>query len=135
LVIFGTAMKKVIISIVCLAFFVMNTGFVVNFHFCMNKLHSWQLGATSSEKCGKCGMDTGTSGCCHDEVKVVKLQQDLLKANQDLPEFTSSPFFVSFVSSFLIPSSPDGSETDRIDYSPPLPDHQKIYLENRVFRI
>ncbi len=38
---------------------------------------SVHLFETSADVCGRCGMDTHESnGCCRDEVKVVKLEQD-----------------------------------------------------------
>ena len=120
---------------VCLAFFVVNTGFVVNLHFCMDKLHSWQLGSDESEKCGQCGMDTGTSECCRDEVKVVKLQQDVVNANTIAAEFVSTPFLLSFVSSYILIPPQDGEPEAQIAYDPPLPDKHKSYIVNSVFRI
>jgi hypothetical protein len=128
-------MKKVLVTILCLAFFMVNTGFVVNLHYCMNKLHSWEIGADQSEKCGKCGMSTSkTNDCCRDEVKVVKLQQDVVNSQAMSVSDLSQPFIRSFVSVFLLPDSgPDRSEY--LSYRPPLIDHHKIYIEHRVFRI
>src|SRR5689334_13898376 len=67
--------KKLIVAIAVLVYFVINTGFVVSVHYCMNKFQSSQIGADDHKKCGSCGMPK-QGGCCHDEVKVVKLASD-----------------------------------------------------------
>ena len=53
------------------------TGVVINFHYCMEKLASAKLFDTKSKKCGKCGMHMeDADGCCRDEVKIVKMEED-----------------------------------------------------------
>lgn len=129
-------MKKFLLSVLCLVFFVVNTGFVVNLHFCMNKLHSWEIGSQTSEKCDTCGMPTaGKNGCCHDEVKVVKLQQDVVQAHSSTT-LPSLPFIVAFTSTYLhMPVMETENRPVLQAHSPPLINAPKIYIEHCVFRI
>lgn len=130
-------MKSLLVTIICFAFFLVNTGFVVNLHYCMDKLHSWQLGTEESEKCGKCGMGTSEGdGCCRDEVKVIKLQQDVVSSQYVTTGVVSPTFFQSFVSAFLLPVPANGSpDPAYLSYRPPLIGQHKIYISNRVFLI
>jgi len=65
-------MKRVLASLLLLVYFTVSTGFVVSLHYCMDRFDSAELGRSAAGKCQKCGMHK--DGCCHDEVKVVKLQ-------------------------------------------------------------
>lgn len=130
-------MRKFLVTILCFVYFIVNTGFVVNLHFCMDKFHSWEIGADQSEKCGECGMKNGkTNDCCRDEVKVIKLQQDVVNSQSTADIIFPQPLLVSFVSSFIL-SAPVSNlpEPGYLSYRPPLIDQHKIYIENRVFRI
>ena len=70
-------MKRFASVIVLLLYFAFSSGVVVNLHYCMNRFDSFQLGSTESEVCGKCGMHTQDSdGCCHDEIKIMKIDDD-----------------------------------------------------------
>ena len=72
----------------------------------MNRLASVHLFETAVDVCGRCGMDTHESGgCCRDEVKVVKLEQDQNKttiASYDIPTLVA---IVSIPSDFIVASS------------------------------
>jgi hypothetical protein len=41
----------------------------------MGKVASASIYHNESKKCGKCGMKSGTDGCCKDEFKIVKLNE------------------------------------------------------------
>jgi hypothetical protein len=91
-------MKKALALILLLVYFVVSTGFTVNLHYCMDRFHSWELGASNQEACATCGMKTSDSeGCCRDEVKTVKLQQDLSQAKYMVVQFTM-PVMIAEVS-------------------------------------
>jgi len=129
-------MKKFTASILLVIYFVVSTGFTVNLHYCMNKFHSWELGASEKDSCEKCGMTTKKSnGCCHDEVKVMKLQQDQVSAATAVYLFSAPAIPVSFVSEFLLLVTKAVSiQEDRI-HGPPLINKQDTYLNNCVFRL
>jgi hypothetical protein len=103
----------------------------------MNRLASVQLFGTAPEVCGLCGMDTHESnGCCRDEVKLVKLEQDQNKIPVTIFELPAiEP--LSIVSSAFLVSSYYYIDEDRHfhNHSPPLLSAQDIYLQNGVFRI
>ena len=130
-------MKKIIVSIVLLCYLAVSSGGVVNFHYCMNRLASTELFASESKQCGKCGMHTEDSnGCCRDEVKIVKMEDDqkLTAAFTYVLPFldalvqTPSQFIAT--SFYNIPGS-----RHFLNHSPPLLSTQDTYLQNGVFRI
>jgi hypothetical protein len=134
--IFVGIMKKLLASVLLLAYITATCGVVVNFHYCMEKLASTSLFSGDSKVCGKCGMHSDASnGCCRDESKIVKMEQDQVKASfADLqikaPE-AQAPNYVGF-SAIQPIQTEDHSWTY---YSPPLLSFQDSYLQNRVFRI
>jgi hypothetical protein len=129
-------MKKFAASILLTLYFVVSTGFTVNLHFCMDKFHSWELGTSKKDSCEKCGMSTQKSnGCCRDEVKVMKLQQDQVMSATAVYLFSAPAVPVALVPEFLLPViKAISSQEDRI-HGPPLLSKQDTYLNNCVFRL
>lgn len=129
-------MKRILVAILLLVYFTVSTGFVVNLHYCMDKMASVELGSKESEDCGKCGMPKKEKdGCCRDEVKVVKLYQDQVSAH-------FADFRFSAVATLVVPSefliSPFRNTslfTSHKAHAPPLISKQDAYLVNCVFRI
>ena len=130
-------MKKVIVSIVLLCYLAVSSGVVINFHYCMNKLTSTELFTSDAGECGKCGMSIDESnGCCHDELKIVKMNDDqkvtaafsfeLLPLNTLV--YTPSEFIAA--SFYSLPG-----KRHFLNHSPPLLSAQDTYLQNNVFRI
>jgi hypothetical protein len=130
-------MKKIWVPIVLICYLGVSTGVVVNFHYCMNKLASTELFAIKGKKCGKCGMNMHKAhGCCRDEVKVVKMEDDqkLTPAiSYELPP--ADALFI--VPSTFIATSFYNVPVQRHyqNHSPPLLTEQDTYLDNCVFRI
>ena len=130
-------MKKIIAVIALACYLVVSTGVVINFHYCMNRLASTQLFGSAKTYCGKCGMHTKKSGgCCHDEVKVVKLQQDqntISAADYTIPSISDA---IIVPSGFIATSFYNVNEERHFhNHSPPLLSEQDTYLQNNVFRI
>ena len=120
-----------------IAYLAVTSGVIVNSHFCMDKLDSTQLFATSSKVCGKCGMHTDKShGCCRDEVKILKVDSDQ-KLNPVLNfEIPSLEAIVMIPSEFIITSFYNAPKSPiYFTHSPPLIGAQDTYLQNRSFRI
>lgn len=128
-------MKKAASSILLLLYFVVSTGFVVSVHYCMDKMNGVELGDSTHNECGKCGMTIkDNDGCCKDEVKVMKMQVDqliakLVKADFSLPliatktiDYLFSPLFFTI------------EKSEPVAHGPPLSE-QDTYIRNRVFRI
>jgi hypothetical protein len=130
-------MKQFFAVITMLIYFVVSSGFAVNMHYCMDKFTSVQLGAAKSDKCNKCGMDkTGKKGCCHDEIKVVQLHQDLMTVSHTVVDFGLDPVVAPF-SHHLVSPFYNFLVTDSAQWftHPPLLSEQDTYISNCVFRI
>jgi len=132
-------MKKTIALISFLCYFAVTSGVVINFHYCMKKLASVHLFESTADECSVCGMDTHefkASGCCRDEVKLVKLEQDqnkLTLASYDIPSIEP----VAIVpSEFIVTPFTNVDEQRHFhNHFPPLLSAQDTYLQNNVFRI
>ena len=128
-------MKKFIASFTVIIYLAFACGVLVNFHYCMDRYDSYSLYKTASDWCPKCHMHTGDRGCCHDEIKIVKLQDDH-QTSQFSFDFKNIHPAVVIASIFLSVSAQDECiTTHQTDHSPPLLSQQDIYIQNRVFRI
>jgi len=128
-------MKKVIASLTVVVYFAFACGVMVNYHYCMNSIDSIRLYKTTSDWCTNCGMHAAKHGCCHDEVKIVKLQDDYQTSSASFVFETIQPVITTpseFLSAVLLN---DESKADKTDHSPPLLPTQEVYLQNCVFRI
>ncbi|RYY98409.1 MAG: hypothetical protein EOO11_08140 [Chitinophagaceae bacterium] len=128
-------MKKLVTIFVLGAYFLVSTGFVVNLHFCMDRFASWELGASQDDACGVCGMKVKKSACCHDEVKVLKLQHDATGAHYALFSMAMPAEVPSFASLFLVPQVLPAAVPLPPAHGPPLLSEQDTYLYNCVFRL
>ncbi len=130
-------MKKIIFTISFLCYFVVTSGIAINYHYCMKRLVSVHLFDTAPDVCGRCGMDTHDSnGCCRDEMKVVKLEQDQNKIAFVTIEIPSMEELISMPSGFIVASFQNIYEQHHFhNHSPPLLSEQDTYLQNNVFRI
>ena len=128
-------MKKGVAAILLTVYLAFSSGLVVNLHFCMDRFDSMQIGRTSSDYCGKCGMHTEDSnGCCHDAVQILKIDDDQqattigfnFKAPEALPLLQKD-----YIAALAVVEQ---SVIFSKDHSPPL-SRQETYLQNCVFRI
>lgn len=103
----------------------------------MNKLASTQFFVTGSKECSKCGMHIDDShGCCRDEVKMVKMDDDHKVSPSVLFDFALLKMPVQVPSVFITTSFiniPTQHYTDA--QPPPLLKGQETYLQHCVFRI
>ena len=128
-------MKKLLVTISLLVYFVVSTGFVVSVHYCMDRLNGLEWGESEAEECGKCGMPTTDSdGCCKDEVKVVKLEVDHTLAKLLTADFSVSLPAVITANYLFTPYLTSLAIEEPVAHGPPLRE-QDTYLLNRVFRI
>lgn len=134
--IFIPEMKKLLAVITVFLYVTMSCGVIVNLHYCMGRYQSFDLYSSEKNDCGKCGMPMDKShGCCKDEVKIVKLQDDQNTStvsytikNVEAPTIIPSDFIEA---SAITPDKLQKQE----DHSPPELSNQDIYLNNCVFRI
>jgi hypothetical protein len=129
-------MKKIIASIAFIFYFAVTCGVIVNYHYCMNRLNSTQIFVAETKTCGKCGMHTGSEGCCKDEVKIVKMKIDQKTTSSVSFELPAIDALVTTPSSFIVASFMNADPVSHYsDHIPPLLACQEIYLDNCVFRI
>ena len=101
----------------------------------MDRYASFKLYATSDEKCDLCGMHTKDNGCCRDEIKILKLEDDQ-KTSEVVFSFyeVASPAITP--SEFICSAFYTLSFSEHFNnHSPPLLTMQDTYLQNCVFRI
>ena len=128
-------MKKIIASFAVTIYFAFACGVIVNYHFCMDRFDSFSLYKTSGDWCGRCGMHIKKShGCCHDEVKIVKLQDDHQTSSVSFQFKTAQPAII-VLPEFIAAEINNELVVYHPDHSPPLIDGQDTYLRNCVFRI
>ncbi len=78
----------------------------------------------------------GSKGCCHDEVKVVKLLQDQNKVPGFIYDLPSIDATINIPSEFIAASFYNIDEQKHFhNHSPPLLSAQDTYLQINVFRI
>lgn len=131
-------MKKAVIAITALLYFAVTSGMVINLHYCMDRFTSADIGYSMNQRlCNKCGMDKSSSnGCCHDETRLVKLQDDQNKAlvlSFDFSNFQAPATIpASYIQGFL-PAPINVKEVHL--YKPPLRNMQQTYLQISVLRV
>jgi len=130
-------MKKILLSFIVVIYFVFSCGIILNFHFCMGRFSSLEFHRSADKKCTTCGMhkDKDKKGCCHDEVKIIILQNDHHHSYFAYNYENSQPSLI-FISQYLtVILDKEQITPTTIDHSPPLVSHQDTYLRNSVFRI
>jgi hypothetical protein len=130
-------MKKLMTVIVLACYLLVSTGVVINHHYCMKRLASVQLFGSEKKYCGKCGMHKKTSnGCCHDEVKVMKLSTDQNTFSAITPSIPAIEVLEIVPSEFIAALFYNINEQKHFhNHSPPLLSAQDTYLQINVFRI
>lgn len=90
-------MKKFIVAILSLLYLGTTSGATVHLHYCMGELVEWALVNDSDNACDSCGMEkvkNDGNGCCKDESKQVKIDDDQKVAVSNvkwIKQFGSSP--------------------------------------------
>jgi len=72
-------MKKLLSVILALLYLSTSVGATIELHYCMGRLIEWSLRHEDNSMCSNCGMEKNlelTSGCCKDEYKLVRIDQD-----------------------------------------------------------
>ena len=130
-------MRKFSVIILMLIYLAFSSGVIISSHYCMNKLASTQLFASGGKECGKCGMHIDEShGCCRDEVKMVKMEDDQKISASVTIDFSALKMPVHLPSAFISTSffnTPLQGLVD--DQPPPLLKGQETYIRHCVFRI
>ena len=126
-------MKKFLIATLAIIYLGVSSGFAMTIHYCMGKVSSVEL-LTNKDKCGKCGMKTGT-GCCKDELKVYKIDDAHKLISNDINLFT--PVVLIEKSKISFDQTCFGKEiiSDYKNHSPPISQGISLCVLNCVFII
>ncbi len=130
-------MKKAAVLILAVFYVAISSGMIVNLHYCMNRFSSADIGFVTKDDCGICGMDKSKShGCCHDEIKLVKLQDDQNRTMQVAFDFTSLQSVAILPSLFISTSFYNADQVShQIDHAPPLLTQLDFQSTHCIFRI
>ena len=73
---YDSPMKKALAISVAFIYLAITSGLVLQIHYCMGREvgSSISLADSSTHKCSECGMENAKNKCCHDDVKIIKLQ-------------------------------------------------------------
>jgi hypothetical protein len=122
-------------SVAIAVYFVSTCGVTLNFHFCMGRFSSVELYKQPGKSCSTCGMRVKNPKCCHDEIKLIKLQNvhqhsSLAYNHEVIQSSLIAPFcyFTTFLAN-------EDATPNKITHAPPLDSRPDVYLLNGVFRI
>jgi ribosomal protein S27AE len=131
-------MKKFVTAILALLYLAISSGVALELHYCMGKLAGVELFAGHNDRCGRCGMTEKKSGCCHDEVKLYKLEdahkQPVTAKAMDLlpcPPANWGPQLP--LADWQLPGQADRVAAEI--HPPPNIVTSPLYITHRVFRI
>ena len=140
-------MKKFLVTILALVYLTTSVGATVHMHYCMDKLVTWGLGknTTNKKSCPYCDMSKSTTdkhcgkeskGCCKDEQKIVKLENDqkVTDAAIHLAQISAeaiTPVFSDYSFEYVSSLIEENSATN----APPRAQNVSLFVLNCVFRI
>ena len=133
-------MKKLIIAIVAFLYLGTSAGATVHMHYCMDKLVEWGLwhSEKKEDKCSNCGMEKAEAkdnGCCKDEHKQVKLENDhKAAAGYQVIQLLSVTIPADFFELAHIDLS-SVAEENFVSHAPPRSSGIAAYIRNCVFLI
>lgn len=135
-----TPMKRFLAFILLFIYSATTVGATVELHYCMGKLSGWSLSWTEakSKECSKCGMEKtekSDKGCCHDESKLLKVQDDQ-KANHLSLEIYKLPVAAPVISNHAVVCTITGiNGVLPHSNAPPRSSGTDICIYNCTFRI
>lgn len=80
-------------------------------------------------------MHTRGKGCCHDEVKIVKIEDDHQTSSLSFSFKEIGSALSTHAELLSLALSNEDISLNKTDHSPPLLSRQDVYIQNRVFRI
>jgi hypothetical protein len=131
-------MKKILAISIAIMYLAITSGLVLQIHYCMGRQvgSSIKFADTDTHKCSKCGMQNAKNKCCHDDVKIIKLQDAHKQVTADYqlqaPPLLQQDF--NFIDPILLYNT-DASEV--CNNSPPDDDEGQpsLFILHSVFRI
>jgi hypothetical protein len=129
-------MKKFLIGILAVLYLTISSGVVMELHYCMGKLAGVELYGGHDDKCSRCGMTEKNTGCCHDELKIYKLEDAHKNVTNAISFDEGQVAIVNHYAAYTLwqhPLQPAGVQTPI--HSPPDISGPSINIANCVFRI
>src|SRR6476661_6176091 len=129
-------MKKAVVTILAVLYFITSTGTTIQIHYCMGKLISWKVNPDEkTDICSKCGMKS-KKGCCEEKYQVIKIDQDQKKVNPITTSINSPQIILhNYYTEFSYNYFSNSSKETYYNHAPPLDLCVPIYISNCVFRI
>lgn len=132
-------MKKCFLAILAIVYISTSVGANIHMHYCMGTLADWGLIHNESKQCSKCGMPKQgkkDNGCCKDEEKFFKNNNDQRSTEAGFQSFQLlSPALTVPFSEIVYPFFPSLIKSDTGSHDPPLINGPAVYIRNRVFLI
>jgi hypothetical protein len=127
-------MKKSVIILLTICYFIVTTGFAINIHYCGGKLK--EISLTQSEECC-CGSKKKAKGCCDEKTIVCKIKDNQKTAPKTIIPTISSKEITAVYTllNFLMFTTPDTLQTETENPDPPDRYADAVFLLNRNFRI
>jgi hypothetical protein len=128
-------MKKFVALMLAVLYITASGGVVMNVHYCMGNFSSVDIDSFKSDNCDKCGIANTSSGCCHSELKVVKVnyshKASTVVYNLELP-VADAPQQISLIDiSRLLSSKIDKP----VAHAPPLDISPDLNILHCIFRV
>ncbi len=128
-------MKKVYTGILAILYLAVSSGIAMEIHYCMGKKAGIEFYGSTSDKCGKCGMEDKTTGCCHDEFKFYKIHDSHYSSYNDI-QLTASELIAAPACNLFQWQMPAGNKLAAVsDHSPPDHTGPSACIKNCVFRL
>jgi hypothetical protein len=83
--------KKIVVLILSFLYLNASSGAVIQFHYCMGKLISWEFGSKTTDECDNCGMHKTTEAsnkCCKDLIKKIDSSKEHKQAESSFNTLT-----------------------------------------------
>ncbi|HNU87186.1 MAG TPA: hypothetical protein PKJ94_02810 [Ferruginibacter sp.] len=128
-------MKKVYTGILAILYLAVSSGIAMEIHYCMGKKAGIEFYGSTSDKCGRCGMEDKTTGCCHDEFKFYKINDSHYSSYNDI-QLAASDLVIAANYSLFSWQMAAGNEWAAVnDHSPPDHTGPSACIRNCVFRL
>jgi len=129
-------MKRVLSSLLLIAYMASAINFTFAFHYCGGTYHS--ICFTSDTEADCCGSEEEDDGCCEDKVVSAKFKDNHTPAfKTSFSKIVFEPFFPAtyFVVTGVLLKSALIDRIPHTGHSPPILREVPIYLLNRVLRL
>jgi hypothetical protein len=129
-------MKKFLTIAVAFIYLAISSGLILEIHYCMGKEagSSVKFAGNATPRCGKCGMENGPHKCCHNELKLIKVQDSHQQVSLDYQcQAPEAPVQEYNVPDLLFHFN--ASASTFADHSPPSSPPRSLCILNCVFRI